>query len=110
MFAGPSALCDTEEEAEVSQDSSAKLASIAIVAVGISNQAPLVATPPLPQKVREAGRISRGGAGGPVQALLTHGSVNAAAWPVVAVARELIKMSRKITMSGAGVKLQGGDC
>lgn len=29
---------------------------------------------------------------------------------VVVVARELIKMSRKITMSGAGVKLQGGDC
>lgn len=58
-----------------------------------------------------AGRISRGGAGGPVQALLTHGSVNAAE-PVVAVARELIKMSWKITMSGAGVKLRegGGDC
>lgn len=73
------ALCVTDEDAEVSRDSSAKPASIALAAAGIPNQTPLVATPPLPQKVRVAGRISRGGAGGPVQALLTHGSVNAAA-------------------------------
>lgn len=50
------ALCVTDEEAEVSRDSSAKLASIALAAAGIPNQTPLVATPPLPQKVRVAGK------------------------------------------------------
>lgn len=59
MFAGPviMAVCVTEKDSKVCQDSSANLDSEAILAVEIPDQAPWVPPPPLPPKVRVAGRI-----------------------------------------------------